>query len=116
MSLATYDQQAAADMAAFRKRSGFTIGAHPVGRQVKSVVARCRVLRAALSGPMPLAQFALAAGYSGGAAAAQMVYGLAGDGLLSVAKVPATASRQPRVMISITDAGREWLAKNGGEV
>ena len=112
--LNAYDRQAAQDMGSWRKRSGVKSAPKPYGKRPKSVSSRRRVLEAALSGPQVMGQFAIAAGYTSTAAAFQMVASLEDEHFLSIKRTRVPGKTQVHVVVSITTAGREWLAQNGG--
>ena len=110
----TYDQQAAIDLSAWRARGGFGSFSKPTCSNVKSSGARRRTLQAAIGGPFQMAEFAAMAGYSSSASAAQMIQTLEDAGLLRLDRDRPPGRCQVRVMVTITPAGREWLAQNGG--
>lgn len=109
-SIADLDRQAEIDMEAFYKRSGFRIMPETARSYVKTPVALIRALRVAANGPMRVDAYAQAAGYLSAESAQSMIQRLVKSGFITAQAPKSNALR----IITITPAGREWLAQNGG--
>ena len=109
------NDQAERDMASWRKRSGFRCGwgERPQPVQHDDRLSERILAELAKAGkPMTMSELFKACGRTIGGRATKAIEGIERDGFVSSERFTETGKR--RTIVSLTPAGREWLAQNGG--